>query len=85
MSVVDNEWKLFRPSTAGRRLRVSNDTQVLSAPLPFVNTQEDVFSPGSECDCGCGVFVCVGICFSFTVFNHKQFMSLMATGGGGKI
>lgn len=43
VSLLDNEWELLRPSTAGRRLRVSDVTRVLSAPQPFVNSQDGFF------------------------------------------
>lgn len=54
-------------------------SRVLSAPQPFVNTQDVFFTCICVCDCGCGV------CGWLSVFNclycgHKQFVSLMMTG-----
>lgn len=85
MSVLDNEWKLLRPSTAGRRLRVSDVTGVLSAPLPFVNTQEGVFFTWTSVCCGGGAAAAVyGFLFFFHCLycghNHELFVSLMTTG-----
>lgn len=72
MSVLDNEWKLPRPSTAGRRLRVSDVTRVLSVPHCLLLIPRRPFFFYLDlcvCVCGCGgVCICAdGFLFFLTV------------------